>query len=56
VGLAIRVITSVLLRGVASKELNSNILFKGRKGFFLTRESIGPRLVLSIILEELLYF
>jgi hypothetical protein len=29
IGLAIRVITSVLLRGVVSKELSSNILFKG---------------------------
>jgi hypothetical protein len=28
-GLAIRVIISILLRGVASKELSSNILFKG---------------------------
>jgi hypothetical protein len=56
VGLTVEVITSVLLRGVASKELSSNILFKGRKGFFLTRESIGPRSVSSIILEELLYF
>jgi hypothetical protein len=56
VGLAIRVTTSVLLRGVVFKELSSNILFKGRKGFFLTREFISLYLVLSIILEELLYF
>ena len=29
IGLAIRVTTSILLRGVTSKELSSNILFKG---------------------------
>ena len=56
VGSAVRVTTSILLRGVASKELSSNILFKGRKGFFLTKESISSRLVLFIILEELLRF
>jgi hypothetical protein len=56
VGLAIRIITSVLLRGVVSKELSSNILFKGQKGFFLIREFIGLYLISSIILEELLYF
>jgi hypothetical protein len=56
VGLAIRVITSILLRGVISKELSSNILFKRWKGFFLIREFISLYLVSSIILEELLRF